>query len=160
MQLFFSDREEYFLKASAPKAKFSLNFEYGINKISFGTHLTYFGDVKELGFGETSAPANAPDPFFPYVTLDGSDVKVPEIFDFKPKMTTDVYVSLKVNKTLSWTVGVDNLFNVHPGTNIIKGSVDPNSSSSFGDSESGGPFEAVQMGFNGTRIFSKLTFHF
>ena len=157
---FFSVREAYFLKASAPKAKFTLNLEYGIDKFSFGTHLTYFGDVKELGFGETSAPANAPDPFFPYVTLDATGEKVPEIFDFKPKMTTDIYVSLKINKTVSWTAGVDNLFNVHPGTNVIKGSVDPNSSSSFGDSESGGPFEAVQMGFNGTRIFTKLAFHF
>ncbi|MDB4904351.1 MAG: iron complex outerrane recepter protein [Mucilaginibacter sp.] len=158
---FFSDREQYFLKASAPKAKFTLNLEYGVNKFSIGTHLTYFGDVKELGFGETSAPANAPDPFFPYVTLDNSGAKVPEIFDFKPKVTTDVYISLKINKTVSWTAGIDNLFNVHPDTNLVKGSVSPTSgSSSFGDSESGGPFEAVQMGFNGMRIFTKLAFNF
>ncbi|MDB5137849.1 MAG: iron complex outerrane recepter protein [Mucilaginibacter sp.] len=157
---FFSDREQYFLKASAPKAKFTLNLEYGFDKVSFGTRLTYFGDVKELGFGETSAPANAPDPFFPYVTLDATGQKIPEIFDFTPKVTTDIYASLKINKAISWTIGVDNLFNVHPDTNVIKGSVNPNSSSSFGDSESGGPFEAVQMGFNGMRIFTKLTFHF
>jgi iron complex outermembrane receptor protein len=157
---FFSDREQYFLQASAPKDKFSLNLEYGFDKFSVGTHLTYFGDVKELGFGETSAPAGVADPFFPYVTLDATGEKIPEIFDFKPKMTTDLYASLKINKTVSWTVGVDNIFNVHPDTNVIKGSVIPNGSSSFGDSESGGPFEAVQMGFNGTRIFTKLTFHF
>jgi iron complex outermembrane receptor protein len=157
---FFSDREQYFLKASAPKAKFTLNLEYGFDKVSFGTRFTYFGDVKELGFGETSAPANAPDPFFPYVTLDATGAKIPEIFDFSPKVTTDLYASLKINKVISWTVGVDNLFNVHPDTNVIKGSVIPNGSSSFGDSESGGPFEAVQMGFNGTRLFTKLTFHF
>jgi iron complex outermembrane recepter protein len=157
---FFSDREQYFLKASAPKAKFTLNLEYGFDKVSFGTRFTYYGDVKELGFGETSAPANAPDPYFPYVTLDATGEKIPEIFNFSPKVTTDLYASLKVNKVISWTVGVDNLFNVHPDTNVIKGSVNPNGSSSFGDSESGGPFEAVQMGFNGTRIFTKLTFHF
>ena len=157
---FFSDREQYFLKASAPKDKFTLNLEYGYSRVSFGTRFTYFGDVKELGFGETSAPANAPDPFFPYVTLDATGEKVPEIFDFNPKVTTDIYASVKVSKILSWTLGIDNLFNVHPNTNVIKGSVNPNSSSSFGDSESGGPFEAVQMGFNGMRIFTKLTFHF
>jgi iron complex outermembrane receptor protein len=157
---FFSDREQYFLKASAPKAKFTLNLEYGFDKLSFGTRFTYFGDVKELGFGETSAPANAPDPFFPYVTLDASGTAIPEIFDFSPKVTTDLYASLKINKTMALTVGVDNLFNVHPDTNVIKGSVNPNSGSSFGDSESGGPFEAVQMGFNGMRIFTKLVFHF
>ncbi len=158
---FFSDREQYFLKASAPKAKFTLNLEYGIQKFAFGTHLTYYGDVKELGFGETGVPANAPDQFFPYVTLDNSTTVVPEIFDFHPKITTDLYVSLKVGKALLWTAGVDNLFNVHPDVALVKGSVSPTSgSSSFGDSESGGPYEAVQMGFNGTRIFTKLTWNF
>jgi iron complex outermembrane receptor protein len=161
---FFSDREQYFLKASAPTAKFTLNLEYGVKKFAFGTHLTYYGDVKEdvkeLGFGETSAPANAPDPFFPYVALDANGAAVPEIFDFKPKVTTDIYVLFKINKTVTWTTGVDNLFNVHPDTNVIPGSVNPNTGSSFGDSESGGPFEAVQMGFNGMRIFTKLEFRF
>jgi iron complex outermembrane receptor protein len=158
---FFSDREQYFLKASAPKAKFTLNLEYGVNKFSLGTRFTYYGDVKELGFGETSTPASAPDQFFPYVTLDNGGAAVPEIFDFKPKVTTDVYVSFKINKTISWTAGVDNLFNVHPDKDIVPGSLNPtNGSSSFGDSESGGPFEAVQMGFNGMRIFTKLAFHF
>lgn len=158
---FFSDREQYFLKASAPKAKFTLNLEYGVNKFAFGTRFTYFGDVKELGFGEASPPANAPDQFFPYVTLDGTNNVVPEIFDFKPKLTTDLYVSYKINKTVAWTAGVDNLFNVHPNLAIVPGSINPtNGTSSFGDSESGGPFEAVQMGFNGRRIFTKLTFNF
>lgn len=157
---FFSDREQYFLKASAPTAKFNLNLEYGISKFAIGTRLTYFGDVKELGFGETSAPDGVADPYFPYVTLDKDGTKVKEIFDFKPKVTTDIYVSYKINKTVSWTAGIDNLFNVHPSTNVIAGSVNPNTSSSFGDSESGGPFEAVQMGFNGMRIFTKLAFHF
>jgi iron complex outermembrane receptor protein len=160
---FFDDREQYFLKASAPKAKFTLNLEYGIKKWSFGTHLTYFGDVKELGFGESATPASSKDPFFPYVSLDSDptgNTVVPEIFDFHPKITTDLYVSFRVNKTVSWTAGVDNLFNVHPDEAIVKGSVNPLTGSSFGDSESGGPFEAVQMGFNGMRIFTKLLFHF
>jgi len=86
---------------------------------------------------------------------------VPEIFDFTPKVTTDIYVSLKVNKSLLWTFGIDNLFNVHPDVALVKGSTSATSgSSSFGDSESGGPYEAVQMGFNGTRMFTKLTFKF
>ncbi len=50
---FFSDREEAFLLASAPKSKFALNLEYDINDFAIGTHLTYFGNVKLLGFGWT-----------------------------------------------------------------------------------------------------------
>ncbi|MBB6131119.1 TonB-dependent receptor [Mucilaginibacter lappiensis] len=116
--------------------------------------------MKGLGFGEANAPAGAADPYFPYVTLDNGSGVVKEIFDFKPKVTTDVYVSYKINSTVSWTAGIDNLFNVHPDTNVVAGSVNPRGTSSFGDSESGGPFEAVQMGFNGMRIFTKVAFHF
>jgi iron complex outermembrane recepter protein len=157
---FFSDREQYFLKASAPKSKFSLGLEYGVSKFAIGTHITYFGGLKELGFGETSAPANAPDQYFPYVELDNGSGAVPEIFDFKPKVTTDIYASYRVSKAATWTLGVDNLFNVHPNRAIVPGSVNPYGASSFGDSESGGPFEAVQMGFNGLRLFTKLTLNF
>jgi iron complex outermembrane receptor protein len=158
---FFSDREQYFLKYAAPTAKLNLGLEYGINKFTFGTRFTYFGTVKELGFGDTSAPANAPDPFFPYVQLDNGGGPVPEIFVFSPKVTTDIYASLKLGKQIYWTVGVDNLFNVHPDEDIVKGSVSPTSgTSSFGDSNSGGPFESVQMGFNGTRIYTKLKLTF
>jgi iron complex outermembrane recepter protein len=154
---FFSDREQYFIKYSAPTAKFNLGLEYGIGKLSFGTRFTYFGTVKELGFGETSAPANAPDPYFPYVQLDNGGGAVPEIFNFSPKVTTDIYASYKFGKRLAIDLGVDNLFNVHPDEDVVKGSLNPtNGSSSFGEGNSGGPFESVQMGFNGMRIYTKL----
>ena len=39
---FFSDREQYFLKYAAPKAKFNLNLEYGIGKFSLGTPVYLF----------------------------------------------------------------------------------------------------------------------
>ena len=158
---FFSDREQYFLRASAPQSKFSLNLEYGIHKFTIGTHLTYFGSLSTLGFGETSAPANAADPYFPYVTLDATGAKVPEVFNFRAKVTTDLYASLILTKSATLTIGVDNLFNVHPDKSVVPGSVSlATGSSSWGDSESGGPFDAVQMGFNGMRAFSKLIFNF
>lgn len=154
---FFSDREQYFLKYAAPKAKFNLGLEYGVDKWAFGTRFTYFGLVKELGFGEVAAPANATDQFFPYVDLDNGSGEAPEIFVFNPKITTDIYVSYKIRKNLSWDIGVDNLFNVHPDEAIVKGSSSAtDGTSSFGDSNSGGPFESVQMGFDGMRIYTKL----
>ena len=158
---FFSDREQYFMKYAAPKAKLNLGLEYGISKWSLGTRFTYFGTVKELGFGEVSAPAGAADQFFPYVELDNGSGAVPEIFVFNPKVTTDVYVSYRIHSGVSLDLGVDNLFNVHPDEAIVKGSVSATSgTSSFGDSNSGGPFEAVQMGFDGMRIYSKLKWTF
>ena len=159
---FFSDREQYFLKASAPKAKFSLNLEYSIKKLAIGTHLTYFGHLQTLGFGETATPPSSADPYFPYVALDKTGEAVPEIFDFKPKVVTDIYASYKFSKVVSWTLGVDNIFNVHPNLAIVQGSVGAfgNGGSSWGDSESGGAFDAVQMGSNGRRLFTKLLFNF
>lgn len=167
-QAFFSSREQAFLKASAPKGKFSLALEYGIGKFTAGTHLTYFGKVVTQGFGYASLPGAAPggpggagisdqgNGWDPYVASDDGKSVVPENFVFHGKITTDVYVSLKLSRNCSWTTGVDNLFNVHPDLAVTAGA----HMSSWGDSESGGPFDAVQMGINGMRMFSKLSFNF
>ena len=167
---FFSDREEAFLKASAPKSKFSLNLEYDIAKFGIGTHLTYFGDVKLLGFGWTglasAAPGGPGDPNIsgsftgidPYVDIDGYSDQVhvvPEIFDYKPKITTDVYASYKFFKSATLFIGADNLFNVHPDLGAV-----PNAKLEAFDNESGGAWDSVQMGFNGLRMFAKLSLSF
>ena len=50
---------------------------------------------------------------------------------------------------------IDNVLNVHPnlGVNpLVKGW--------FGDNESGGAWDSVQMGFNGRKLFTKLSFNF
>ena len=168
---FFSDREEAFLEASAPKSKFSLGIQYDVNKIGVGAHLTYFGDVKLLGFGYTglasAAGTGGPgDPAIsgsfagidPYVDIDGYSDQVhvlPEVFDYKGKLTTDVFVSYRFSKHASLFVGADNLFNVHPDLGAV-----PQSRYEAFDNESGGPWDSVQMGFNGLRLFGKIALSF
>ena len=174
---FFSDREEAFLLASAPKAKFNLSLEYTIGKLGLGTHFTYFGNVKSKGFGWTGfkslAGTNGPgDPAIsgsfagidPYVDEDkyldntgtGDQVHIlPEIFNYSAKVTTDVFISYKFSKKVSLFLGVDNLFNVHPDFAAV-----PTARRESFDNESGGPWESVQMGFNGRRLFTKLAFNF
>jgi iron complex outermembrane receptor protein len=71
-------------------------------------------------------------------------------------MTTDLYFSYRICKNVTWVIGVDNIFNVHPD---VAATVDAKSES-WGDSESGGPFEAVQMGYNGMRLFTNVVLHF
>jgi iron complex outermembrane receptor protein len=167
-QAFFSSREQAFLKASAPHSKFALSVDYTVGKFSAGTHLTYFGKLTTKGFGYASlpgAPAGGPggagisdqgNGWDPYVTTDDGKSVVPEDFIFNGKLTTDVYVNYKITKNVSWYVGADNLFNVHPDQSVTKGA----RQSSWGDSESGGPFDAVQMGFNGLRLFTKIALNF
>lgn len=167
-QTFFSTREQAFLIASAPKSKFSLNLEYDVNKLAVGAHLTYFGKVTTQGYGySTQAGAQPGAPggagisdaglgYDPYVELDNGSGTVPENFVFGGKMTTDLYLSYKINKNFTWIVGADNIFNVHPDISATAGA----KNASWGDSESGGPFDAVQMGYNGMRLFTKVAIHF
>ena len=168
---FFSDREEAFLLASAPKAKMNLGLEYTCDKLSVGTNITYYGNIKTLGFGWTGLASaigtNGPgDPAIsgsftgidPYVDIDGYSDGIhvaKEIFNYKGKFTTDVFASYKFCKSFTLFVGADNIFNVHPNFAAV-----PNARYEAFDNETGGPWESVQMGVNGRKLFTKLAFNF
>src|SRR6201991_1315196 len=149
---FFSDREKAFLLASAPKQKFALNIEYGLGKFGVGTHLTYFGKISLLGFGTVTNDNPNQTGINPMVPTDADpDKLVPEVFNYNGKVTTDVYCSYKLSKKVSVFIGADNLFNVHPDLGV-----NPLAKGWAGDNESGGPWDSVQMGFNGLRLFCKF----
>jgi iron complex outermembrane receptor protein len=149
-KIFYSDREEAFLKASAPKAKFSLGLDYTMSKLGFGAHFTSFGKILLLGFGDGTS-------IYPHLPSDANpNVEVPEEFNYKNKITTDIYASFKFSKKATIFIGADNVFNVHPdlGVNQLA------KTWFTGDNESGGPWDSVQMGFNGRRLFTKLSLNF
>jgi iron complex outermembrane receptor protein len=163
-QTFYSVREQQFLKASAPPEKLGLTLEYDINKFGVGTHLTYFGQIKLQGYGYSGNPALAGtgtpgDPnlegtgIAPMVNLgpDGSGALVPEQFVYHGKVVTDLFFSLQFSPKTSLFWGVDNIFNVHPDLGIV-----PGANGSPFDGETGGPWDAVQMGYNGMHPFVKL----
>jgi iron complex outermembrane recepter protein len=156
---FYSDREEAFLKASAPKSKFSLAFDYTHAKLGAGIHFTSFGKIALMGFGDGSSPSGDNPNYSginPQVPTDANPaVYVPEVFNYNGKITTDIYGSYKLSKKISLFVGADNLFNVHPDLGV-----NPLAKNWAGDNESGGPWDSVQMGFNGLRLFTKLAFIF
>jgi iron complex outermembrane receptor protein len=149
---FFSDREKYFLKASAPKSKFATSFDYTKNKVSVGARITYFGDVALTGFGVNGDGIN------PEVPADADatgNTLVPEIFNYKGKFTTDLYMNVQFTKKVSVVAGIDNIFNVHPDY-----AINPLAKGWAGDNETGGPWDGVQMGYNGLRMFTRLVFKF
>ncbi|HEX4850524.1 MAG TPA: TonB-dependent receptor, partial [Puia sp.] len=153
---FFSDREEAFLVASAPNSKFSLGLEYNVDKIGIGAHLTYFGKVVLLGFGDATADNPNQTGINPMVPTDADpNVYVPENFNYNGKVTTDLYASYKFSKNVTLFVGADNIFNVHPDLGV-----NPLARGWAFDNESGGPWDSVQMGFNGIRLFGKLALNF
>ncbi len=150
---FYSDREKAFLLASAPNHKFALSLDYTMDKFGFGTHFTYFGKIKLMGFGDTSVNNPNQTGIDPVVPSDLDGKHVPEIFNFNGKTVTDIYASYKLTKRLVLFIGADNLFNIHPDLGV-----NPLAKGWAGDNESGGPWDSVQMGFNGLRLFGKLAF--
>jgi len=152
---FFSDREKAFVIASAPKAKFALSLDYSINKLGFGTHLTYYGKVLLKGFGDATPDNPNYAGINPMVPSDANGTYVPENFNYNGKLVTDLFVSFKFCNQASIFFGADNLLNVHPDLGVVQAA-----RGWAGDNESGGPWDSVQMGFNGRRLFTKLAFSF
>ncbi|HEY8968271.1 MAG TPA: TonB-dependent receptor, partial [Puia sp.] len=153
---FYSDREIAFLKASAPKQKFALSLDYTQDKFGVGTHLTYYGKVVLMGYGAYTTDNPNQTGINPMVPTDADGNKlVPEVFNYGGKVVTDIYLSYKLCKHLTGFIGADNLFNVHPDLGV-----NPLAKGWFGDNESGGPWDSVQMGFNGMRLFGKLALSF
>jgi iron complex outermembrane receptor protein len=66
---------------------------------------------------------------------------------YKAKVTTDVGVGYQFSPSLNLNVGVANLFNVYPDAQDT-------------ETETGGVWDAVQMGFSGSLYFVKLGFKF
>ena len=155
---FYSDREEAFLKASAPNSKVSLGIDYTTGALGFRVQFTSFGKVVLTGFGDGQSPTGDNPNYSginPQVPKDDKTGYVPEIFNYNGKITTDISVSYKFSKKIILFMGADNVFNIHSNLGV-----NPLAKGWYGDNESGGPWDSVQMGFNGRRLFTKLAFNF
>ena len=87
--IYFSEREKYFLQASAPKHKLSFNFDYRINKFSTNLRFTNFAAIELIDYD-------------------------PKVEHFKGRTTTDISFSLAATDKLSFTLGGANIFDVYP----------------------------------------------
>ncbi|MEJ8842188.1 TonB-dependent receptor [Lacibacter sp. H375] len=143
---FLNDREQKFILASAPKTKFGFNFEYGCKSLTVGTRLTYFGKIDLLGYGEDGLGIK------PQVPTDAnSSIYVDDRYIYNGKLVTDLYLGYKINSKISLFGGIDNLLNVHPDLGVA-----PGAKGWAFNNETGGPWDAVQMGGNGLRFFLRL----
>jgi iron complex outermembrane receptor protein len=148
-QSFLSDREQYFILASAPGMRSALNLEYGKEKLTAGLRLTYFGKIELLGYGQDGLG------IAPTVPLDNGSGDVADLHPYSAKMVTDLYVSRPIAKNFILTAGIDNVLNVHPDFGVAAGAKDW-----AYNNETGGPWDAVQMGGNGRRLFLRVGFTF
>jgi iron complex outermembrane receptor protein len=146
---FLSDREQAFILASAPPLKYGLNLEYGCGKWTFGTRITHFGEVKLLGYGEDGLGID------PQVPLDNGNGYVADQYIYSGKTPVDLYLGYKISNALSIYAGSDNVFNIHPDLGVA-----PGAKGWAFNNETGGPWDAVQMGGNGRRLFARIAFNF
>lgn len=148
-QTFLSDREQKFILASAPGMKGSFNLEYAMKKLTLGTRFTYFGKITLLGYGQDGLGIS------PTVPLDNGTGDVSDRFDYSGKLVTDLYFSYPLFKHFTLFAGADNILNAHPDFGVVKGAKDW-----AYNTETGGAWDAVQMGSNGRRLFARIAFLF
>lgn len=156
---FLTEREQKFILASAPKSKGAINLEYGMNQVAFGARFTYFGEVVIYGYGDgTDTDFNPPfsrGDLYAMVPADDDARPVKDEYIYGGKLVTDLYLSYKVGRKVTLFVGVDNVFNIHPDLGV-----NPAAKYWAYNNETGGPWDAVQMGGNGRRMFARLAFGF
>ena len=72
--------------------------------------------------------------------------------NYGAKVTTDLSFGYDFSKKLNWTLGAKNIFNRYPSMQY--------DAVSAGNTESGGIFDPVQMGFSGRQIFTRINYTF
>ncbi|MGG8496746.1 TonB-dependent receptor [Tenacibaculum sp. TC6] len=134
-EIFFGTREQYFLRASAPKYKLILNAVYSNNHFSLSNTLTKYSDVDLIDW-QIYKPLSE-------FNNSSQDRLQASIDSYKSKYTLDTHFSYEISNHFSIQVGVNNLFNTYPTEQAR-------------NTDSGGLWDAVQMGANGSFYYTKF----
>ncbi|URC10922.1 TonB-dependent receptor [Flavobacterium sp. B183] len=103
----------------------------------FGLNLNYAKNKFDVGIAFTR--------FSKVVLVDYTD----ENDVYNPRLITDLTVGYQLTKKLKLSIGSNNLFNVYP-----------TKQDETGNTEAGGYWDAVQMGFSGAYYYARLGFNF
>ena len=87
--IYFSERERYFLMASAPKHKLNFTFDYKVNDFSVNLRFTNFAAIDLIDYD-------------------------PKLEHFKSRTTTDISFSYLINNKVNITLGGANIFDAYP----------------------------------------------
>lgn len=121
--IYYGEREQYFLLASAPPRKLSFGLDYRKGNFSTNLRFTNFAAVEIISFA-------------------------PDVERFESRTTTDLSFSFNAGEKVRFTVGGQNIFDVYP-THV-----------NAANTETGGMWEAVQMGHGGSFFFGKIGIRF
>ena len=136
-ETFFGEREKQFLLASAPESKFNLGLNYESKKIKTSLNFTRFSKIKLIDWQISQNLSNF---------NNSKEERLAAATDvYLPKITTDLHFSYQLNKSASLQIGANNLLNVYP-------------TKQNSDTDSGGLWDATQMGTNGSFYYTKLNY--
>jgi len=119
-EIYYSGREQAFLKASAPEHKFTLGLDYKVGDFSTLVRLTNFAGIDIVNYDNV-------------------------VNRYNSRTTTDCSFSYAFKKKYTVTIGGNNILDVYPTHH------DP------GYTETGGMWEATQMGFSGAFFFGRIS---
>lgn len=103
----------------------------------FGFNLNFERDWLDAGLAFTR--------FSKVILIDYSNEQ--DVYD--AKITTDLTLGFKLSKSIKLSIGSNNLFNIYP-----------TKQDETGNTEAGGYWDAVQMGFSGAYYYTRLGFNF
>lgn len=137
---YFNREDQSRFEDANPKNKTSLSFNYKTSKFGAMLRFVRFGQVQYLDGTNFFAPTTATNAF----------TGQPEVTDqlFKPKVVTDISLSYDITKSLSATIGANNVFDVYQDIQ------------SHSSNQSSGRFvysrRVEQMGYNGAYYFGRI----
>ncbi|WP_245794805.1 TonB-dependent receptor [Flaviramulus basaltis] len=144
-ETFFGKRDQYFLIASAPKNKFNLSFNYSNKKFDSNLSITSFSKVTLIDW-QIYEPVVAEDPDSEYLNEADRLRKATDVYN--SKLTTDINIGYALTKKMSLRFGINNLFNIYP------------TAQQSDWTDSGGYWDSVQMGTNGSFFFTNISYKF
>jgi len=154
----FDRLERSRFQSSVPKNKLNLTANLTLDKLSFVARTVRFGEVTYL---------NAIDP-----TIPANNLPVEMDQTFTPKWVSDFSVSYAANKSLTVTVGANNIFDVYPdqlyisprnNENNLSGIAGQTYSGSLDNTSNGRflyPRAVSQFGFSGRYVYGKIAYSF
>ncbi|MGZ3852939.1 MAG: TonB-dependent receptor [Flavisolibacter sp.] len=141
---YFNREDESRVELANPKNKISLMLNYHYTRLGVMVRFVRFGQVTYWD------GSNSTDPFQPVSVANAFDNNAVEITDqtFKPKVVTDLSLSYDITRSLSATIGANNLFDVYQDIQT------------HSSNQSLGRFvysrRVEQMGYNGSYFFARL----
>ncbi len=142
---YFGEREKSFLLASAPRSKFNLMLEYKCGKFFIQPRLNFFDMVKLINW-RVYGDGDIADAALTAGDMDAYNAAITDTY--KPKITLDLALGVDVTKNVAIVVGANNIIDTYPTAH------DP------GWTESGGMWDATQMGFGGAFYYGKIVMSF